>query len=127
MTPALRAFHSHVAGRCVDSSHVERFARSNAQAAALSDGKTMQSRMRRERPAASVDDSSRTNPPWPALALDERRVIAVRHETYLLAIGLIGVDQPKLASASADFHLGHRTQRKQRAGKLALGQHEKEV
>src|SRR5713101_3923096 len=119
--------HTHVPGGCVDSSHVERFARRNAQAAALPDGKTMQSRMRRERPAASVDDSSRANPPWPALALDERRVIAVRHETYLLAIGLIGVDQPKLASTRADFHLGHRTQRKQRAGKLALGQHEKEV
>ncbi len=80
--------------------------------------------LRRHQFPASV---FRRNPLLPKIRIDERRVVAVRNETDLLAVRLRRGRNPQLAGQFAYCGLLKTAQRKQRAGKLLLLQAEKKI
>ena len=47
----------------------------------------------------------------------EPRVVAVGHEANFLTLGLVRVGEPERAGVVADLALGHRAERKERAGR----------
>ena len=74
-----------------------------------------------------IDDTARAKTVRRRRSLDEAGVVAVGHEANLLALGLVGVGETKLARASAHLGLGHRAERKKRAAQLKLAEREQKV
>ena len=57
----------------------------------------------------------------------ESRIVAVRHEANLLALGLVGVCESERARPLANFRFGYRAERKKRACELALAKRKEEI
>src|ERR1044071_8698430 len=73
-----------------------------------------------------VDDCARARDRG-LLPLDEHRVIAIRNEADLLAVGLLRHCQPETACLSAYLGLGERSDREHGARELILGQRKQKV
>src|SRR3989442_8121509 len=119
-----------VAGH-VNLQHVQRLTGSHSDAAALTNGIAMQTRVLaddpsvRRRDLASAD--SQVAHLVPPVILNKPSIVAVGHETYLLTLGLVGGFKSKLSRDVTHFALGHLAQRKLRARKLFLRHLEQEV
>ena len=87
----------------------------------------MHSGMRRQGLSLQIDDTARAKTLRRRRALDEAGIIAVGHEADLLTLGLVGVRETKLARTRTDLGLGHRAERKKRAGELGLAEREQKI
>src|SRR5579863_468740 len=117
----------NVAAGSVDRAHVKRFARGDTEAAPLSHSKVVDAGVAGERPPGIIDNPAGPDSVGGRGALDVSGIVAVGHEADLLALGLIGINQPERSRARTGLVLGHRPKREQGPGQLALLQAEEKI
>ena len=104
--------HDHARIHGIDLEHEQRlFVAGKPKALALADGEMDHAIMAGQNFALLIDDVAGLHGAGIEL-LDNARVIAVRHETDVLAVRLVGNNQPEFNSDLAHIALGHAAQRK---------------
>ena len=120
-----RADHDAAVGG-VEPHHVERLAGGDAEPAALADGEIDDAGMAAEHPAVEIDDLARLGRARHQ-ALDQVGIAPGRHETDVLAVGLVGDRQREAAGELAGLRLGEVAERKAQEIDLLAGGGEQEI
>ena len=105
---------------------VERLAGRDADAAPLADRIAQDAFVAAKRASVYVDDVTRPGRGWLQLG-DDVGIFSLRYEADVLAVGLIGDDQPHFLGDGAHLRLRHAAERKAQVVDLLLRSGEQEV